>query len=40
MEEIDKNGKFRLQQNLISHHYRILDEESHRCRIGSPLLLY
>ena len=29
-KEIDKRGKYRLQQNLISQHFRILDEEDYR----------
>lgn len=29
-KEIENRGNFRLQQNLISHHYRILDEEHYR----------
>jgi len=28
--DVIKKGKFRLQQNLISKHYRILDEENYR----------
>ncbi|GKV63963.1 MULTISPECIES: helix-turn-helix transcriptional regulator [Sporosarcina] len=28
--EIEKNGRFRLQQNVISQHFRILDEEHYR----------
>lgn len=28
--EIESNGNFRLQQNLISKHYRILDKENYR----------
>ncbi|MEK4629103.1 MAG: helix-turn-helix domain-containing protein [Solibacillus sp.] len=29
-KEIDHDGDFRLQQNLISNHYRILDSENYR----------
>ena len=29
-KEIDRKGMFQLQQNLISQHYRILDEEQYR----------
>ncbi|PKR84190.1 helix-turn-helix transcriptional regulator [Heyndrickxia camelliae] len=29
-KEVNKKGKFRLQQNLISQHYRILDDEHYR----------
>ncbi|MEC1717584.1 helix-turn-helix domain-containing protein [Schinkia azotoformans] len=29
-KEISKEGDFRLQQNIISQHYRILDEENYR----------
>jgi DNA-binding XRE family transcriptional regulator len=29
-KEIERKGIFRLQQNLISQHYRILDEEGYR----------
>ncbi|GGH87272.1 DNA-binding XRE family transcriptional regulator [Pullulanibacillus pueri] len=29
-KEIDKKGSFRLQQNMISQHYRILDESNNR----------
>ena len=29
-KDIEEKGKFRLQQNLISKHYRILDEEDYR----------
>lgn len=28
--EIDKKGRFRLQQNIISQHFRILDEDHYR----------
>jgi hypothetical protein len=28
--EILKQGRFKLQQNVISKHYRILDEEGYR----------
>ena len=28
--EIDKKGSFRLQQNVISQHYRILDDKNYR----------
>ncbi|WP_026672252.1 helix-turn-helix domain-containing protein [Alkalihalobacterium bogoriense] len=28
--EIKKQGKYKLQQNIISQHYRILDEEEYR----------
>ncbi|WP_153731054.1 helix-turn-helix transcriptional regulator [Sporosarcina obsidiansis] len=28
--ELEKKGRFRLQQNLISQHYRILDKEHYR----------
>ncbi|ARK24786.1 transcriptional regulator [Sporosarcina sp. P37] len=28
--ELEAKGRFRLQQNLISQHYRILDEENYR----------
>lgn len=29
-KEVSKEGNFRLQQNVISQHYRILDEENYR----------
>ncbi len=29
-KEIERKGKYRLQQNLFSQHYRILDEENYR----------
>ncbi|MGV3463735.1 MAG: helix-turn-helix transcriptional regulator [Heyndrickxia sp.] len=29
-KEVDKKGNFRLQQNLISQHYRILDDQHYR----------
>ena len=29
-KEIEKQGNFRLQQNLISQHYRILDDKNYR----------
>lgn len=29
-KEVSKEGDFRLQQNMISQHYRILDEENYR----------
>ncbi|KGR76242.1 helix-turn-helix transcriptional regulator [Ureibacillus sinduriensis] len=29
-KEIKERGNFRLQQNVISHHYRILDESNYR----------
>ena len=29
-KEVSKEGNFRLQQNIISQHYRILDEENYR----------
>ncbi|QGQ45894.1 helix-turn-helix transcriptional regulator [Metabacillus sediminilitoris] len=29
-KEIDKKGSFRLQQNLVSKHYRIIDEQQYR----------
>ena len=29
-KEVSRKGSFRLQQNLISHHYRILDQEDYR----------
>ena len=29
-KELEKKGSFRLQQNVISQHYRILDEENYR----------
>lgn len=29
-KEIRRNGQFKLQQNVISKHYRILDEEGYR----------
>lgn len=29
-KEVENSGKFRLQQNLISHHYRILDDDNYR----------
>lgn len=29
-KEIDNKGSFRLQQNLISNHYRILDDQDYR----------
>ncbi|MFC4323126.1 helix-turn-helix transcriptional regulator [Litchfieldia salsa] len=29
-KEIETNGEFRLQQNLISHHFRILDSKDYR----------
>ncbi|MGE8207505.1 helix-turn-helix transcriptional regulator [Heyndrickxia sp. NPDC080065] len=29
-KEIDQKGSFRLQQNIISQHYRILDEQHYR----------
>ncbi|MED4352903.1 helix-turn-helix transcriptional regulator [Schinkia azotoformans] len=29
-KEVSKEGDFRLQQNVISQHYRILDEENYR----------
>jgi DNA-binding XRE family transcriptional regulator len=29
-KELEKKGCFRLQQNVISQHYRILDEENYR----------
>ncbi|MBM7703944.1 helix-turn-helix transcriptional regulator [Metabacillus iocasae] len=28
--EVEKSGRFRLQQNYISQHYRIVDEEDYR----------
>lgn len=29
-KEIDKKGNFRLQQNLVSQHYRIIDDDYYR----------
>jgi len=29
-KEIEKKGEFRLQQNIVSQHYRILDGENYR----------
>ncbi|MFD3450065.1 helix-turn-helix transcriptional regulator [Microbacteriaceae bacterium 4G12] len=29
-KDIERQGRFRLQQNLISQHYRILDDENNR----------
>ncbi|MFT4412974.1 helix-turn-helix transcriptional regulator [Fredinandcohnia humi] len=29
-KDIQKTGRFRLQQNMISQHYRILDEQNYR----------
>ena len=29
-KELAKQGEFRLQQNVISQHYRILDEQNYR----------
>ncbi|WP_028399643.1 helix-turn-helix transcriptional regulator [Ectobacillus panaciterrae] len=29
-KEVERMGGFRLQQNIISQHYRILDEDDHR----------
>ncbi len=29
-QEINKKGNFRLQQNLVSQHYRIIDDQQFR----------
>ena len=29
-EELEKRGSLRMQLNLISHHYRILDDDDYR----------